>query len=747
MYVQYRLFSERSLWRTVEISRSENYILANDLKNIICKQSNINYNNKIEIYFSVYREEDEGEAVDDEENHGHGDGGDGRGGGANTGVTAEGYGANGYTLGKRKKEMKYLSGDDKIYSGTKLLVHRDVKKKNNNLDITHKAKKEIILNVEEKQKINVPNEFLCKLCNFLLIESHIIVCTKNCGYSVCKCCILFYIFNSLIVENERRNNFIDVNLLSKKDSIKCPICKGILKYCMFNKKMEMTLKRLHDERKDIDSVNLLIKERNNKFMKIIERLKIENFDWSCCDVSNGVDDPIMNNRNEGNLFECDVFKTIENKFILTNTGGKINQTEIADDNRLYNHFLYLMESNKLGCIKEYNLIFIDFDSCIFDIIQKMSVKCAYAEVSTVGEVQEEMYNGEEVEKRDLLDASEKYTVDNDEKLDVYRSNQKGNVEGRYEGENSSDEIDEELYNKNKVYIMPISFVGGETSYSLIGVFYIKGVFTRIGNGGEEKELLMENFLRKWFLNENKKIENILDMLNFGNIYTVDYVKKYERTCFFPARKQPIYNIINTRRQKAKRKNNIEIVLEFKRFGDVLLSVHNYIKYGSRPNNYEGKRGGAPTVDDVPEQVPHTSFIGTSTATLASALPNCLTRRGEFQEVYNTLYDTKAVPVLCAQDKFNVSNPYVGYCALLPFLTKEDFLLFRKLQRIYKEKYLRKLYRHIRENGLNMNIFFNAVNAVFFSTTRGAGPVIQQSDCQPSSLHMAAEDMYLRKRAG
>ncbi|CRG93287.1 conserved Plasmodium protein, unknown function [Plasmodium gallinaceum] len=733
MFIQYRLFSEHSLWRLLEINKNENYISVNELKNIICKQSNINYNNKIDIYFSIYKDEDNNEYVNNKD---------------------------------KEKELKYLNSDDKIYNGTKILVHRNIKKKSNVSDITHKAKKEITLNVEEKQKINIPNEFLCKLCNLILLESYIIVCNNNCGYSVCKNCILFYILNTLIKENERKVNYIDLSLLN--DNVKCPICNGFLKYCILNKKIELTLEKLQDERNDIDSYNLNIDERNNKFLKIIEKLKIENFDYI----------------NKNNIFDNEIFEIIKKKFIYSNVNKNYNRTTKTEENKIFHHFLYLMESNKLNCIKEYNMIYIDFDSLIFDSIQKISVKNIYEEIQeknreenvvndnnniydisdinknlNTDDCNNELNNKKDDEScnktltnnviKDVLISANVNSKcvnenDNNKNFNLNDENSNTNDETKNIKDNSTSEIDDELYNKNKTYIMPISFVGGETSYSLIGVFYIKELFIIINDNNkidneidENKKKIIQNFLKKWFHNENQNNENILEKLNYGNIYKVDYVNKYEKTCFFPAKKQPIYNIINNKRQKNKKKNNIEIILDLKKFKDVILSVHNYIRYGSRPTYYDVKKTSATnnTEDEEKKNYMMTrekadtpcSSIDTNENQLNIKLneeskqknaisTNAIIKENGFQEIFEILYDTKIAP-LSIQNNFNINNPYAGYCALLPFLTKQEFDFIRKLQRIYKEKYLKELYKYVKKNNLHMNIFYNAVNAIFFSTIK------------------------------
>ncbi|SBS95176.1 conserved Plasmodium protein, unknown function, partial [Plasmodium ovale curtisi] len=94
--------------------------------------------------------------------------------------------------------------------------------------------------------------------------------------------------------------------------------------------------------------------------------------------------------------------------------------------------------------------------------------------------------------------------------------------------NGQEEIDEKLYTKNKTYIIPISFVGGETSYSLIGVFYISDLVTSFNNGNardrNEKDFnnKIENFMMKWHANEsggnNINKENIMNKLKNGDIY-------------------------------------------------------------------------------------------------------------------------------------------------------------------------------------------------------------------------------------
>lgn len=335
-----------------------------------------------------------------------------------------------------------------------------------------------------------------------------------------------------------------------------------------------------------------------------------------------------------------------------------------------------------------------------------------------------------------------------------------------------DEFNECMYNKTKTYIIPISFVGGETSYSLIGIYVVKDLYMRgdektkgtlynnmpstsscllnRGNNNNVGDSFVESFLQKWFhyeyMNE-KKVGNIFEKLKSGNIFNVECINKYEKTCFFPARKQPIYTIINTKRQKTKKKTNIEIGLDFKKFKDVVLSVDNYIKYGSRPTNYEprkekiqGVNMSAPNNNNNNNmEINENDNVGKEHETNIrenlfheekDTLHNLVDIQNEqddlltcsinlqhhFKDIYETLYDTSIIPI-SINNNFNVHNPYVNYCALLPFLTKEDFYLFRKLQRIYKEKYLKKLYKHVKQNNLNMNIFLNAINAMYFATMK------------------------------
>ncbi|SCL96709.1 conserved Plasmodium protein, unknown function [Plasmodium chabaudi chabaudi] len=742
MYIQYRLFSEHSLWRVLEINKSENYILVSELKNIIRKQSNINYNNKIDIYFSLYQNEDEEDINKKTRNI--------------------------------SKEIKYLDVDDKIYNGNKILVHRDVKKKNNVHDITHIAKKEIILDVEEKQKVNLPNEFLCKICNYMLIESYIIVCNNNCGYSVCKSCILFYIFSCIIKEDEKKKNYIDLSLVKNDDNIiKCPICKGVLKYCIVNKKMELTLKKLQDERNDIDSFNFIIQERNNKFMKIIEKMKIQNFDYSSLENRNN------DGTNINTLFNNHIFKTIEEKYIYStnnNNNKKVNEQIKIEEKTILNHFMYLMDSNKLNSMKEYQMIYIDFDSCIFDTIQKMNIKNISEHINGSQSLQDILDPDERGNTMSSIAYASGVTnkIDN-KRLDPIKYEKNENMNNNtYSGpttdqNNDQEEIDEKLYTQNKTYIIPISFVGGETSYSLIGVFYISDLVTSFnsGNGRNQNEKdfnnKIENFMMKWHANEsggnNISKENIMNKLKNGDIYKVEYVNKYEKTCFIPVRKQPLYNIVNTKRNKTKKKTNIEIVLDFKKFMEVVLTVDNYIRYGSRPNNYEIKKVATSPGDDISgdtgmsgglnipfnnmdenekkimnvqknkeiqdisymignnqDMISQINYEGTLQPNYPSENISILTKHSEFQEIYEILYSTKVAPV-SIQNNFNINNPYADYCAILPFLTKEEFLFFRKLQRIYKEKYLKRLYKHVKENNLNINIFSNAVNSIFFSTIR------------------------------
>ncbi|KJP89222.1 hypothetical protein AK88_01100 [Plasmodium fragile] len=726
MYIQYRLFSEHSLWRVLEINKSENYILASELKHIICKQSNINYNSKIDIYFSVYKDDEEGSRV--------------------SGVSGVGGGDN---------DVDFLNPEDKVYNGTKILIHRHIKKKSNLSDITHEAKKEISVDIREEQKINIPIEFLCKLCSYILIDSHILVCTNNCGYSVCKTCILLYVLNKLVTQDEKKTStVIDLNRL-KDNSIQCPLCNGSLKYCIWNKKLELTLKKIINERSDIDSFKLNVEERNSRFLRIVEKLKIENF-------------PPSASVTKENIFESDVFKAIEAKYILSSGNRKTDEPFRGEDDKeeedvkMANHFLYLMTNPKQNCIKEFNMIFLEFENPIFDTVQKMGLKAAYdqqvgkaspgAGPSSVGSTSAAAAVGV---GGDAIAGERNETVTQS----TSNSGMKAGVD------NSEDDVDEEMYSHSKVYIMPISFVGGETSYSLIGVFYVKGLYKHVSTSSTvrdegKEQAILKNFLQKWFSDEVKSNQNPSDILNprerlkSGDVYTLEWVHKYEKTCFFPARKQPIYNIINSRRQRSKKKNNIEIVLDLKKFVDVVLSVNNYIKYGSRPNNYDTKKGmvsstvedeegkkrmpppptrmdnklgdpsgWAQTIGSVDAMVNQNDVAAKerlgifSSAGEASSSPSGeLIRQSEFQDIFELMYDTKICPVTIGH-RFHVSNPYADYCALLPFLTKEDFLFIRKLQRIYKEKYLRQLYKHVRRNDLSMNIFFNAVNSVFFSSPR------------------------------
>ncbi|EUD65319.1 hypothetical protein C922_04262 [Plasmodium inui San Antonio 1] len=728
MYIQYRLFSEHSLWRVLEINKSENYILVSELKHIICKQSNINYNNKIDIYFSVYKDDEEGE------------------GSGVSGVTS---------IGGGDHEVAFLNPEDKVYNGTKILIHRHIRKKSNLSDITHEAKKEISsVDVREEQKINIPNEFLCKLCSYILIDSHILVCSNNCGYSVCKTCILFYILNQLLISDEKKTSaFIDMSRLKDK-SIQCPVCNGALKYCIWNKKLELTLKKILDERSDIDSFKLNVEERNARFLRIVEKLKIENF-------------PPSDSGAKENIFESDVFKAIEQRYILSSGNRKTNEPSSSreEEVKIANHFLYLMTNNRLNCTKEFNMIFLDFENPIFDTVQKMNLRAAYDHQlgkTTGGEAASSVSGG-----ADPMDAERNGSLNNSAAKQLLHTDSDSGKKAVIES--SQDDIDEEQYSQNKTYIMPISSVGGETSYSLIGVFYVKGLFKQVSTSSNDRDeakqkSILKNFLQKWFSDEVKgnqnpsKVVNPLERLKSGDVYTLEWIRKYQKTCFFPARKQPIYNIINSRRQRSRKRNNIEIVLDLRRFLDVVLTVDNYIKYGSRPNNYETKKGGggplgvlssnvedeegkkkmAPTRLDNkvadPTSLPHS--IGpvdvkgnqndvakggmpiVTTGGEASS-PAALTKQTDFREFFELMYDTKVSPVIIGSS-FNVSNPYADYCALLPFLTKEDFLFLRKLQRIYKEKYLRQLYRHVRRNDLSMNVFFNAVNSVFFSSPRWQG---------------------------
>lgn len=201
------------------------------------------------------------------------------------------------------------------------------------------------------------------------------------------------------------------------------------------------------------------------------------------------------------------------------------------------------------------------------------------------------------------------------------------------------------------------------------------------------------------------------------------------------------------------------MLELKKFMEIVLTVDNYIRYGSRPNNYEIKKVVTSGGDDISvdtgmggginipfnnmdenekknmnvqknKEIQDISYIignnqdinsqiiyeGTLQSNYPSENIYILTKHTEFQEIYEILYSTKTMPV-SIQNNFNINNPYADYCAILPFLTKEEFLFFRKLQRIYKEKYLKKLYKHVKENNLNINIFSNAINSIFFSTIR------------------------------
>ncbi|ANQ06040.1 Uncharacterized protein PCOAH_00002940 [Plasmodium coatneyi] len=714
MYIQYRLFSEHSLWRLLEINKSENYILASELKHIICKQSNINYNNKIDIYFSVYKEDEGGSAV---------------------------RGAD--------HEVAFLNAEDKIYNGTKILIHRHIKKKSNVSDITHEAKKEINVDIREEQKINIPSEFLCKLCSYILVDSHILVCSNNCGYSVCKTCILFYILNQLVVQDEKKSCAV-IDLSRVRDhSIQCPLCNGSLKYCIWNKKLELTLKKIVDERSDIDSFKLNVEERNSRFLRIVEKMKIENF-------------PPSGSGAKENIFESDVFKAIEEKYILSSGNRKTDEPSREEEVKITHHFLYLMSNNRQNCTKEFNMIFLEFENPIFDTVQKMSLKAVYDQ--QVGKTTEREATSS------VNGVANRMDEEGNGSITQNAPNQPLHTDAKEEKkpivENAEDDVDEDLYSQSRAYIMPISFVGGETSYSLIGVFYVKDLFKRVSAGSigvdqAKQESILKTFLQKWFSDEVKTNQNPSDVVNplerlkSGDVYTLEWVHKYEKTCFFPARKQPIYNLINSRRQRSRKKNNIEIVLDLRKFLDVVLSVNNYIKYGSRPNNYEVKKGVGPqgvlpsNVDDeegkrkmLPTRVDNKLAdaaswlhnIGSAdvkgnqndmakdrlavltTAGEASSASGGLTKQCAFQEIFEVLYDTKVPPVTIG-NTFHVSNPYADYCALLPFLTKEDFLFLRKLQRIYKEKYLRQLYRHVRRNDLSMNIFFNAVNSVFFSSPR------------------------------
>ncbi|GAW79141.1 hypothetical protein, conserved [Plasmodium gonderi] len=794
MYIQYRLFSEHSVWRLLEINKSENYILASELKHIICKQSNINYQNKIDIYFSVYKED-------------HDEVGEGVYGDGDSNYTNEKNLQQKSTSGG-EKEIIFLSGEDKIYNGTKILIHRNIKKKSNVSDITHKAKKEISVDVEEKQKINVPNEFLCKLCNCILIDSHIIVCSNNCGYSVCKSCILFYILNKFVIHNEKKTNpVIDMSRL-KNTTVMCPLCNGLFKYCIWNKKLEMTLKKLLEERNDIDSFKFNVEERNSKFIRILEKFKIENFDNSAGDAGDAADAGgagtviAANIQPNSNIFEHEIFKAIEAKYILTSAKKKkTNDPLVVEEAKMCNHFLYLMSNNKLNCIKEFNLIYLEFENPIFDTVQKMNIKALYNQMTssspeptdtstpqlfTSGKFQ----SGTETTDLKMSNCSGDDTrnaIEREGNHGIKQNSNNENLQKKKETDNAEDKIDEDVYKQNKTYIIPISFVGGETSYSLIGIFYVKDTFKQItadSNADDEtkgnlttQQAVIQRFMNKWFMDEQRGNLNLSEKLKYGNIYTLGCIYMYEKICFFPARKQPIYNIINNKRQKSKKKNNIEISLDLRKFLDVVFSVNNYIKYGSRPNNYESKKVMAPIdipfanteeeeEDDEEEEkeewrgkntaIESDHMVADSTVLLHSAHNQVeekrdlnedikersgnsstlaitgktaekggaetvstelgLTRQSEFQEILEILYDTK-VPPVTIQKSFNVTNPYADYCALLPFLTKEDFFLFRKLQRIYKEKYLRHLYRHVKQNNLNMNIFFNAVNSVFFSTTR------------------------------
>ncbi|SOV20477.1 conserved Plasmodium protein, unknown function [Plasmodium sp. DRC-Itaito] len=866
MYIQYRLFSERSLWRFLEINKNDNYILVSDLKNILCKQSNINYNNKIDICFSIYKEGDSFE--EDDSNNNNNNNINKNIGNEKDNLSDQGnkknllyYNKSGYeninnnindnTYNNKENNINFLNNDDKIYNGTKILIHRQVKKKNNITDvITHKAKKEIIINTEEKQKINIPPEFLCKLCNYLLLESYIIVCNNNCGYSVCRSCLLFYILNCFIKENEKKMNYIDMNMLNTDNIIKCPICQGVLKYGILNKKMELTIKKFVEERKDIHSYNLSMEERNNRYLKILDRLNIENIEDLCID-----------RKNKKNLFDNHIFKHIEKKYIHSHiTQDNKNILDKNEEPKIINHFLYLIDNYKLNCIKEYGMLYVDFNNYLFDSIQKIKVKSIYEQQindnkdntsvninihddcdknmnlslrkdNMTEQVDESANNVDDISgvdhiKRELIQEgvmkvkTEEYGESNvkgvtndpfnclsmlknmssyltgmvgddkcddkgdnmvrikkEERKDMNNINNVNNINddnNDIDKENDCvDDFKEDMYNQTKTYIIPISFVGGETSYSLIGIYAVKDLYMRIdgkknegssnnltstssslfnkGNNNNVDDSFVETFLKKWFHYENqneKKVGNIFEKLKSGNIYNIECINKYEKTCFFPARKQPIYTIINTKRQKTKKKTNIEISLDFKKFKDIVLSVDNYIKYGSRPTNYEprkekiqgtnislsnnninnnnmemnendneGKEQEINNRDNIFNEEKDTLHNILDLQNEQDDILTCsINLQHEFKDIYQTLYDTSIIPI-SINNNFNVNNPYANYCALLPFLTKKDFYLFRKLQRIYKEKYLKKLYKHVKQNNLNMNIFFNAINALYFATIR------------------------------
>ncbi|KMZ89265.1 hypothetical protein PVBG_03615 [Plasmodium vivax Brazil I] len=576
------------------------------------------------------------------------------------------------------------------------------------------------------------------MCSYILIDSHILVCSNNCGYSVCKTCILFYILNHLVVPDGKKTSArLEISKL-KDNSVQCPLCKGTLRYCIWNKKLELTLKKIIEERKDIDSFKLNVDERNTRFLRVVEKLRIENFSPS-------------GSTSKENILQSDVFQAIEAKYILSSANRKEDEPPREGDVKIANHFLYLMTNNRQNCTKEFNMIFLEFESPIFETVQKMSVRAAYNH--QVGKTAGGGAAPSGGAANQLL-----HTNDN---LANTRSGRSAVVE------RTEDDVDEDLYSQDKTYVMPISFVGGETSYSLIGVFCVKRPFKQVSPSSSSSEevkqrAVLETFLQKWFSDEVRANQNPsevqnprelltpLERLKSGDVYTLEWVLKYEKTCFFPARKQPIHNIINSRRQRGRKRNNIEIVLDLRKFLEVVLSVNNYIKYGSRPNNYETKKGGAalpstvedeegkrkvaPTRGDNKQGDPSSWLhnIGGADAKgnqndvvkerLASfpssgaAASTGMTKQSEFQEIFSLLYNTRVPPVTIG-GTFNVSNPYADYCALLPFLTKGDFLFLRRLQRIYKEKYLRQLYRHVRRNDLSMNIFFNAVNQVFFSGAR------------------------------
>lgn len=278
---------------------------------------------------------------------------------------------------------------------------------------------------------------------------------------------------------------------------------------------------------------------------------------------------------------------------------------------------------------------------------------------------------------------------------------------------------------SETFVIPCAPAGGGTSYAFGGFIRLSSL-QRVEPATDPTA---EELMKQWEINGQKK-----GVPQSSVLYRVNWLEKYGKMPMLPSRKQPLYGLLgNQRRQRGAEDNSrlqlegaLEVHLEKEKYEEVSTCIQDYIKFGSRPtepfqypsgassnSNNLGMLNGdsikirrASNSRDESCRGIRASWCSASNskASLRSSRQgdshslsrsSCYSETGDSPSRHKPLKSrllNSSTSSMCngptpmgLNGNVDFSNPYLGYCAILPFLTVEQFKHVRKLQRTAKKK--------------------------------------------------------------